>query len=64
MSGHIQRSTAYNLVCSPPFQKGGNPNFEIFKKGVAEPEKIFWSGGNQREGGDFQRQRGGPNFLS
>ena len=41
-----------------PLSKGENPNFEIFKKKVGEPEKIFWGGGNQR-GGDFQKQRGG-----
>ena len=59
---HTEVNSLY-LVCSPPFQKGGNPNFEIFKKGVGEPEKIFWGGGNQK-GADFQKQRGEPNFLS
>ena len=47
----------------PFFQKGGNPNFENFKKGGGEPGKIIWGGRNQKEGKDFKNKGGKPNFL-
>ena len=37
----------------PPFQKGGNPNFKIFKKGGTW--KKILGGGNQKGGEDFQK---------
>ena len=37
---HTEVNSLY-LVCSPPLSKEGKQNFEIFKKGVGEPEKIF-----------------------
>ena len=46
----------------PLFQKGGNPNFENFKKG-GEPEKKFWGGRNQKGGEIFSKIKGGnPTF--
>ena len=46
-------------VC-PPLSNGSlDPNFENFKKGESEKN---WSGGNQLEGGDFQKERGNPTF--
>ena len=38
---------------SPPFQKGGNPNFENFKKGGTLKKKLGW-GRPKGGGGDFQ----------
>ena len=52
---HTEIKSLY-LVCSPPFQKEGNPNFEIFKKGVGEPEKIFWVG--ESKGGGIFKNKG------
>ena len=47
---------------SPPLSKGGNPNFENFKKG-GEPEKKFWGGGNQKGGERFSKIKGGGTQL-
>ena len=58
---HTEVNSLY-LVCSPLLSKG-NPNFEIFKEGVGEPEKIFWGGGNQKRRKDFQKQRGGTQLF-
>ena len=48
-------------VCPPPFQKGGDRNFEHFKKG--EPEKKL-KGKNPKRGKDFRNEREEANFFS
>ena len=50
------------LSAFSPLSKGGNPNFEIFKKGVGEPEKVFWGGGNQK-GGKIFKNKGGTQLF-
>ena len=49
-------------MCSPSFQKGGNPNFENFKKG-GEPEKNFGMGETKRGGERFSKTRGGTQLF-
>ena len=44
------------IVCFPPFQKGGDPNFEIFKKGGNLKKILGW--GNQKEGKIFKNKGG------
>ena len=43
--------------------KGGDSNFENFKKGGG-PKKNFGDGGNQKGGKIFRNKGGEPNFLS
>ena len=61
---HTEVSSLY-LVCSPPFQKnGGTQILKFSKKGVGEPEKIFWGGGNQRGRKIFKKKGGNPTFKA
>ena len=41
------------IVCSLPLSKGGNPNFEKFKKG--EPEKTLWGVRETKRGERFSK---------
>ena len=52
----------HGLHSAPPLSKGGNPNFEKFKKG--EPEKNFGMGETKRGRNIFKNKWGEPKFLS
>ena len=45
-----------DIVCPPPLQKGGEPNFEHFRKG--EPEKKCGAGKSQGGGKIFEMKGG------
>ena len=55
--------TAHSVFPPPPFQKGGNPNFENFKKGGNLKKKF---GVEETKMGEniFKNKGGEPNFLS
>ena len=60
---HTEVNSLY-LVCSPPFKRMGEPKFWNFQRRGWESLKKYFGVEETKGGEDFQKQRGGPNFLS
>ena len=63
LSTLVKAKGARNHSVFPPLSKGGDPNFENFKKG-GNLKKNFGVGETKREGNIFKNKGGEPNFLS
>ena len=49
-------------MCSPPFKRGRDPNFENFRKGGKPKKNLGWR--KPKGGKDFQNERGNPTFQA